>query len=66
MDPTPAANPVRFTSGDEAANSKQIIQNIEQEAFKDWPNDAGVSVMPFLSLLALRESCLLMIDIWHP
>ncbi|PKS07421.1 hypothetical protein jhhlp_006024 [Lomentospora prolificans] len=34
-------NPLRFTSADEAANIKEISENMAKLSFKDWPNEAG-------------------------
>jgi hypothetical protein len=38
-----ASGTFRRTAGDEAADAEQLASNFNSEAWKDWPNEAGVS-----------------------
>ncbi|KAK0753536.1 beta,beta-carotene 9',10'-dioxygenase [Schizothecium vesticola] len=38
---TPQGTTTRLTPADEAASAKEAIDNMAQEAFHDWPNEAG-------------------------
>jgi torulene dioxygenase len=45
MDSTyvPRGKTTRLTPADEAASSKAARDNMERQAFHEWPNEAGVS-----------------------
>ena len=40
---TPQGTTTRLTAADLDASSKSAIDNMEQKAFYEWPNEAGVS-----------------------
>lgn len=38
---------LRRTVAHEAEDTKQLLDNIQAESWKAWPNEAGVSTCPF-------------------
>lgn len=46
----PRGTTTRLTSADEAASLKSAVDNMEQKAFQEWPNEAGVSISHLITL----------------
>lgn len=46
MDSTyvPLGTTTRLTPADEAASTQSARENMEQQAFNEWPNEAGVNI----------------------
>lgn len=42
----PSGKAVLRTSSDEAADRDEFVENMTREAYKEWPNEAGVSHVP--------------------
>lgn len=50
MDHSAQQPSVRRTAADEDNDRAEAIKNIQNEAYVDWPNEAGVSTLPILHL----------------
>lgn len=48
---------LHVTPEDGAAATKEAIENARRTAFDEWPNEAGVSTLLFLSITPLPSLC---------
>lgn len=48
---------LRVAPEDGAAATKKAVENARRTAFDEWPNEAGVSIIPLLYITSLTCPC---------